>query len=109
MISNFMAGELADVWANMAEMEREVRLGRRETLRECADALRMLSSAPAPNFPGKDAAAYNLGDMIRIGGFLFHITGLVQDSDGRARVRLDQAIEHIEFNVEIRPMPKDPT
>jgi len=35
--------ELAGTWEVMAEMEPDAKLGRRETLRECADAIRMLA------------------------------------------------------------------
>lgn len=35
--------ELASTWAVMAEMEKDAKPGRRETLRECADGVRMLA------------------------------------------------------------------
>lgn len=45
-ISKFLATELAETWETMAEMELGSAPARRETLRECADAVRMLSSRP---------------------------------------------------------------
>jgi hypothetical protein len=38
--------ELAGTWEVMAEMEESAKPGRRETLRECADGLRMLLAIP---------------------------------------------------------------
>ena len=38
-----MLNELAGTWEVMAEMESDSKPGRRETLRECADGLRMLA------------------------------------------------------------------
>lgn len=38
--------ELAGTWEVMAEMEETAKPGRRETLRECADALRILLTIP---------------------------------------------------------------
>lgn len=43
-ISNFLAQELADTWANMAKMEKAADPARRATLRECADMVRMLAN-----------------------------------------------------------------
>lgn len=43
-MKNTTIEELAGTWAVMAEMEPTAKPGRRETLRECADALRMLVS-----------------------------------------------------------------
>lgn len=37
--------ELAGTWEVMAEMEQDSKPGRRETLRECADMLRILAAA----------------------------------------------------------------
>ena len=48
-ISSALAIEVAETWETMAEMEEASKPGRRETLRECADMIRMLSSAaPQP-------------------------------------------------------------
>lgn len=47
-ISQFLATELAETWETMAEMEHDSHAARRATLRECADALRMLSNRTVP-------------------------------------------------------------
>ena len=51
-----MLNELADVWDLQAETDTNGRPGRSETLRECADTLRMLVSVRrvAPTAPHKD-------------------------------------------------------
>jgi hypothetical protein len=44
-MNNTLIKELVGTWQVMAEMEENTKAGRRETLRECADALNMLLSA----------------------------------------------------------------
>ena len=59
-ISESLAQEIADLWHDTAERERdfigERARGRRETLRECADLLRMMASRPGPRVDGPPAS-----------------------------------------------------
>lgn len=48
-ISAALAVEVAETWETMAEMEATSKPGRRETLRECADMVRMLAGRAAPS------------------------------------------------------------
>lgn len=48
---NTLLDELIGTWQVMAEMEPDSKPGRRETLRECADALQMLMESQPPDAP----------------------------------------------------------
>lgn len=45
-ISKFLAEELATTWETQAELEGMISRDRKETLRECADVIRMLANRP---------------------------------------------------------------
>ena len=49
-ISKFQANELADAWEVNAALD-STSAARRETLRECADAIRMLANMEPPRCP----------------------------------------------------------
>jgi hypothetical protein len=47
-ISKSLALEIADNWEQMASTEANTTVARRETLRECADLIRMLAERQPP-------------------------------------------------------------
>lgn len=55
-LSRELALELAETWETMAEMERASSADRRATLRECADAVRMLATRSIPHPAKSDSS-----------------------------------------------------